>query len=654
MPGLRKSGWRTLHALAWLVAVATTNPTASAQFVQEAGKLVRTGTIGNSAQGGAVALSADGNTAIAGGPSDNSAADGEAIGAAWVYIRSGDSWTQQAKLVGTDAVGFAYQGASVGLSADGNTAIVGGTGDNGGIGAAWVFVRAGTAWSQQGSKLVGSGALFKSVQGSSVALSADGTTAIVGGWYDDGSVGAAWIYTRSGTTWSQQGPKLVGAGIAGMTAQGWSCALSADGNTALVGGVNGGGASWVFTRSGTVWSQQGGPLVGNDAVGLAQQGDSVALSADGNTAIVGGHGDSPNGFTDAGAAWIFARSGGTWTQQGAKLIGTGVVGIGCQGNSVSLSSDGHIALVGGDCDNLGLGTAWVYTRAGTTWTQQGGKLVAAGLTGEVFFGSGVALSGDGSTSMISSAAGVWPFVQATGPRIAFGGVVNGAAYQPEIAPDTWISILGAKLSATTRSWTAADFSGNNLPTQLDGVGVTVNGKPAYVSYISPLQINALAPDDTPQGNPVAVQVTFAGIVSNAVTVTEAPLAPALFTFSQQGGKYLAAIAANGIYVGPPNLIPGLTTGPAAPGDTIVLFGTGFGPSTPANVIGQLPDPAPLAAPVTVNIGGVLANTQFAGIVSPGLYQFNVVVPNVTPGDNPVSIEIGGSFSQGGAFLTVRP
>src|ERR1035441_533453 len=121
-------------------------------------------------------------------------------------------------------------------------------------------------------------------------------------------------------------------------------------------------------------------------------------------------------------------------------------------------------------------------------------------------------------------------------------------------------------------------------------------------------------------------------------------APALFTFSPQGGRYVSAFRAAGVYIASPNLISGLATVPAKPGDTVLLFGTGFGPTTPPSPIGQLINPAPLANPVTVRIGGVVAITQFAGIVSPGEYQFNIVVPNVSNGDNAVSIKIGGGTS----------
>ena len=116
------------------------------------------------------------------------------------------------------------------------------------------------------------------------------------------------------------------------------------------------GAAWVFTRSGGVWTQQGTKLVGTGAVGAAQQGVSVALSADGNTAIVGGPADN----SSAGAAWVFTRSGGVWTQQGTKLVGTGAVGAAQQGDSVALSGDGNTAIVGGWADNNVAGAAWVF------------------------------------------------------------------------------------------------------------------------------------------------------------------------------------------------------------------------------------------------------------------------------------------------------
>jgi hypothetical protein len=359
MPGTAGSGSVSYTSTAGTTTAIPGTFTVSATGIpatQQGNKLGATDAIGYAQQGYSVAVSADGNTAVVGGVADN-----VSVGASWVYTRSGGIWAQQGKLVATDAVGAAQQGSSVAVSADGNTAVVGGYKDNGSIGAAWVYTRSGTTWTQQGSKLVGTGAVGAAYQGSSVALSADGNTAVVGGYNDNAAAGAAWVYTLSGGTWMQQGSKLVGSGAVGAAYQGWSVAVNADGNTAVVGGLvdnSSAGATWVYTRSGGTWTQQGSKLVGTGAAGsFSLQGTSVALSADGNTAVVGGYYDN-NG---AGAAWVYTRSGTTWTQQGSKLVGNDATINAWQGYSVALSADGNTTVVGGYADNSSVGAAWIYT-----------------------------------------------------------------------------------------------------------------------------------------------------------------------------------------------------------------------------------------------------------------------------------------------------
>ena len=328
--------------------------------------------------------------------------------------------------------------------------------------AALFLARAAAAqFSQQGSKLVGAGAVGNAAQGSSVAISGDGTTAIVGGPYDDSEAGAAWVYTRSGGIWSQQGAKLVGAGAVGAAYQGSSVAISADGNTAIVGGPNddptaplvGRGAAWVYTRSGGVWSQQGGKLVGSGAVGSARQGASVAISADGNTAILGSLRSTSDLNRYGPAALVFVRSDGKWIQQGEKLVGTGdefcgdrysvalsangdaAILAGFQGIStfirrnevwsqqgekvavegfvkgVSISSDGSTFVVGVDGPQR---AAAVFARRDGVWVQEGGKLVGRGGLG---YGVSVALSGDGTTALLGESedddpiGGAWVFIR---------------------------------------------------------------------------------------------------------------------------------------------------------------------------------------------------------------------------------------------------
>jgi PKD repeat protein len=363
---------------------------------QQGGKLVGSGGIGsNISQGNKVGISADGNTAIVGGYNDNNP-----MGAAWIYTRNGNQWNQQgSKLVGNGSTGDANQGISVAISADGNTAILGGHQDQSNTGAVWVFKRNNNVWSQQGSKLVGSISSFGGpAQGLSVALSADGNTAIVGGPQDSASYGAVWVFKRTNNIWSQQGSKLVGSGSIGNSYQGRSVSLSADGNTALVGGDQDSsckGAVWIFTRSNNIWSQQGSKLVGSGSIGNSIQGVSVSLSADGNTAIVGGSADSA-GY---GAVWVFKRTNNIWSQQGSKLVGSGSIGNSYQGCSVSLSADGNTAIVGGYGDDNNQGASWIYLRNGSSWIQQGLKLVGTGNIGAARQGMSVAISGDGNTAI---------------------------------------------------------------------------------------------------------------------------------------------------------------------------------------------------------------------------------------------------------------
>jgi len=371
------------------------------------------GHIGNAGLGQSVALSSDNNTALVGGPDDNSSA-----GAVWVHTQVNGTWTQQGnKLVGTGNTGFF--GQSVSLSGDGNVAIVGDPENLDSLGgAAWIFTRSGGVWSLQ-TTLVGTGAVGQGNQGTSVAMSADGNTALVGGFADNcvngqGCAGAAWVFTQAGGVWTQQA-KLVGTGAIGGAAQGSSVALSSDGITAIVGGphdnVTGGlgiGAVWIFTQNNGVWTQQGSKLVPNDNSLSPQFGSSVAVSANGNIVIVGG----PSDNASTGAAWVFARNAGTWSQQAPKIVGAdGTPNFSFQGSSVALSADGNTAAIGGPIEGSA-GAGWVFKNSGGTWIQQGPKFVGSGATGAAHEGTSIALSADGKTGIMGgsfddSGAGAW-------------------------------------------------------------------------------------------------------------------------------------------------------------------------------------------------------------------------------------------------------
>ena len=328
------------------------------------------------------------------------------------------------KLTASDEGGPGQLGWSVALSADGTTALVGGPYDQQAGGAAWVFTRTGSTWTQQGPKLIGGNATGSTNFGFSVALSADGNTALVGDPTDANSFGAVWVFTRSGSSWTRQGPKLTGGSEAGAVNFGEHVALSGDGDTALIGSND---AASVFTRSGSNWTQQGSDLVVEPGTG--GWAASVALSMDGNTALVGAAG--ADGLV--GAAWVFTRSGSTWTQQGAPLTGSDESGPGHFGWSVALSGDGNTALIGGPWDDNLTGAEWLFTRSGTTWAQQGSKLPSVGASGTLAFGLLSALSTDGNTALVggidtgSNSVDAWVFNRSGSDWAEVGSTLDGTA-----------------------------------------------------------------------------------------------------------------------------------------------------------------------------------------------------------------------------------
>jgi len=640
---------------------------AHAQFVQQGLKLVGTGSaLGDSFQGSSVALSADGSTAIVGGPNDNNGA-----GAAWVYTRSGGVWTQQgSKLLGNDGAGGGpYQGVSVALSADGNTALVGGVFDYPN-GAAWVYARSGGVWTQQGSKLVGTGVegSYFAEQGRSVSLSADGNTAIVGGDADNNGAGAAWVFTRSGGVWTQQGGKLSGTGAVLPSGQGWAVALSGDGNTAMVGGPgdNGGyGAAWVYTRSGGVWTQQGSKLVGTGEVGFGAQGNAVALSADGNTALVGASGDN-----NVGAAWVYTRSGVVWTQQGGKLVGAGAVWDMDEppGISVSLSGDGNTALVGGPSVNDGAGAAWMYTRSVGVWTQRGSNLVGAGAVGNAAQGTSVALSADGTTAIVGGPCdgalpcgpihypigAAWVFVNAAltaGPQFTVGGIVNAASFLngpngSAIAPGEIVTLFGAGIGPSTLA-SGYDPVNNVFATSVAGTQVLFDNIAAPIIYAYTGQTTVVAPYSLAGKSSTQVSISYQGVQSAAVTVPVVNLVPGIFTANTSGSGQAAAENHDYSLNSPSN--------PEQHGDFVQVFMTVGGEH---GVDGAMAAGAVFDSPLpTATVGGERAQVLYAG-PSPGsvwgLTQVDVSIPADLPlsGVLPLTITYGGVTSQADVTIAV--
>lgn len=230
-------------------------------------------------------------------------------------------------------------------------------------------------------------------------------------------------------------------------------------------------------------------------------------------------------------------------------------------------------------------------------------------------------------------------------------VSNAASGAAAISPNQWVEIDGANLAPAgdSRSWNASDFLNHQLPTQLDGVSVTVNGKPAYVSYISPSQVNILTPPDAISGS-VPVQVTVNGTSGASFTAQAQGTSPAFFVL---GGSYVAATHVDGTLVGPATLFPGAST-PAKPGETIVIYANGFGVTSAPVVAGSLSQSGVLSPLPEITIGGITATVQFAGLTAPGEFQFNVVVPPTAPnGDQPLVATYNGRSTQSGVLITVQ-
>jgi uncharacterized protein (TIGR03437 family) len=238
---------------------------------------------------------------------------------------------------------------------------------------------------------------------------------------------------------------------------------------------------------------------------------------------------------------------------------------------------------------------------------------------------------------------------------AFGGF-------KAIAPGTWIEIYGTGLALDTRSWATGDFDGPNAPTSLDGVKVMINGENAFVSYISPSQVNAQVPSDIAFGAPLQVVVMNNSVTTQPYSVMVNGVEPGLLApslFSVGGKQYVAALLPDyATYILPTGAVAGVSSRPAKPGETIILFGIGFGLVTPPSPAGAIEQTGTnkLILPLQISFGGVPAQIVDAGLASGfvGLYQFDVVVPSVP--DNtlvPVTFTLAGSLGTQTLYTTVR-
>jgi nucleoside-specific outer membrane channel protein Tsx len=339
-----------------------------------------------------LSVAVSGSTAVVGAPGGDKF---QGAGAAYVFGQSGGTWSQQAELTASDGKANDQFGYSVAV--DGSTAVVGAyqhtVGSNWNQGAAYVFVQSGGTWSQQ-AELTASDGKANDIFGLSVAVS--GSTAVVGGPQHAGgsneAQGAAYVFVESGGTWNQQA-ELTASDGAQSDAFGYSVAV--DGSTAVVGapnktaGSNGGqGVAYAFVQSGGTWSQQA-ELTASDGAAGDYFGGSVAVS--GNTAVMGAVLHTVGSNVRQGAAYVFVESGGTWSQR-AELTASDGTASDYFGNSVAVS--GSTAVVGapGGDKFQGAGAAYVFGQSGGTWSQQA-ELTASDGKAYDQFGSAVAVSG---------------------------------------------------------------------------------------------------------------------------------------------------------------------------------------------------------------------------------------------------------------------
>lgn len=353
----------------------------------------------NAGFGDGIAVSEDGSTIAVAAPQDNSNEGG-----VFVFVRSGGAYVQQGpKLVGSGAVGSSQQGgaSNVAISSDGSTIVFSSQFDDASNGAAWVFFRTGTTWAQQSGKLTPSDNTGAAGFGAGVDISADGNLVVAGGPFDNSVQGAFWMFRRTGVTWAQVGTKYVATGSIGAAGQGNSVAISGDGQTVISGGFfhnSNRGAAWVFVGTEGVLAQQAGPLEGTGGVG-GGLGRSVAVSGDGNLFAIGAGEIDGN----LGALYVYRRSGTVWTEDAAYLEPVGHITTPRTGLRTVMSSNGRTIITTGWLDNTSQGGVFVhYEGAGETGHTHRVRLLHDSPQNGDNFGASLGLSRDGRVLVVGA------------------------------------------------------------------------------------------------------------------------------------------------------------------------------------------------------------------------------------------------------------
>jgi hypothetical protein len=465
-----------------------------------------------------LSVAISGSTAVVGAP-NHTVGSNLNQGAAYVFVESGGTWSQQAELTASDGAQYNAFGYSVAIS--GSMAVVGAPWHNNYQGAVYVFVESGGTWVQQ-AELTASDGKANDIFGLSVAVS--GSTAVVGGPQHAGgskeAQGAAYVFVESGGTWSQQAELTASDGAQSDT---FGYSVAVDGSTAVVGapnktvGSNGGqGVAYAFVQSGGTWSQQA-ELTASDSAAGDYFGGSVAVS--GSTAVMGAVLHTVGSNQRQGAAYVFVESGGTWRQQ-TELTASDGTASDYFGNSVAVS--GSTAVVGapGGDQYQGAGAAYVFVQSGGTWSQQA-ELTAPDGAAYNQFGSAVAVSG--STAVVGA------------PDHTVGSNLNqGAAYVFVPAPAVTLSPTSLSFGKQALNTTSAPKTltlKNTGNATLDISSITISGD--FAIYANTCGATLAA------GKTCKVKVTFTptqlGTRTGTLTFTDnAPTSPQTVPLSGTG------------------------------------------------------------------------------------------------------------------------
>jgi uncharacterized protein (TIGR03437 family) len=479
---------------------------------------------------------------------------------------------------------------------------------------------------------------------------AHGQIVLFGGQQANGTqLGDTWVW--DGSNWTQKSPQTSpsarsGHGMAYDAAHGQVVIFA--GQDAAGNAL---GDTWVW--DGSNWTQKSPQT----SPPLNYGGVVMAYDAVHSQVVLFGGTDVNNNYLNA--TWIW--NGVNWTQKTPSTIPPGRVDAGMAYDA----AHGQAVMFGGSFANTvlstgpGLNDTWVWD--GMQWTKESPQTQPPlsqqhSMAYDSVHGQVVLFGGDltDTWTWTGASAALIPTITSLISASGFGGFSS-------VTPGGWVEIYGINLAPDTREWAGSDFNGNSAPTALDGVEVTIGGQKAFVEYISSTgQINAQLPSNIPAGGALGVTVTNGSQTTSPfnVNVNSAEpglLAPAAFLIG--GKQYAVAILPDGSYVLPAGAIAGVASRPAHPGETITLYGIGFGSVVPSIPAGQIVTASnQLAASLQILFGQTSAQLAYDGLAPQyvGLYQFNVVVPAVPDNDLvPITFNLGGVAGTQTLYLAVH-